>query len=79
MKNWQGEATRRQLGERGNEVEKQTEQEAEMGETKTKEMEGEMVVAWWNGGGKLIPRLNANPGLQKYISVRPDVFVYGEA
>ena len=65
--------------EKENDVEKQTKQEAEMGETKTKEMMGEMVLAWWNGGGKLIPRLNANPGLQKYISVGPDVFVYGEA
>ena len=44
-----------------------------------KEMDGEMVVAWWNGGGKLIPRINANPGLQKYMSKEPDIFVYGEA
>ena len=50
-----------------------------MGETKTTETEGEMVVAWWNGGGKLIPRLNANPELQKYMSKGPDMFVYGEA
>ena len=58
---------------------KQTEPAAEKVKMDSKEMAGEMVVAWWNGGGKLIPRLNANPGLQKYLSKGPDIFVYGEA
>ena len=50
-----------------NDVIKQTEPAAEMVKMDSKEMAGEMVVAWWNGGGKLIPRVNANPGLQKYL------------
>ena len=37
---------------------KQTEPAAEKVKMDSKEMAGEMVVAWWNGGGKLIPRLN---------------------
>ena len=62
-----------------NGVAKQTGQAADIGETKTKETERDLVVAWWNGGGKLAPRLNTNPGLQEYMSLSPDVFVYGEA
>ena len=26
-----------------------------------------------------MPRLRTNPGLQEFISTRPDIFVYGEA
>ena len=37
------------------------------------------MVAWWNGGGKLIPRIKANPELQKFIATNPDIFAYGEA
>ena len=37
-----------------------------------------MVVAWWNGGGRLKARINVNPELRKYISKGPDIFVYGE-
>ena len=51
----------------------------EMRGNTTEKKRGEMVLAWWNGGGKLVPRLNANPGLQKYMSTEPDIFVYGEA
>ena len=40
---------------------------------------GEMKIAWWNGGGKLVSRLCGNPGLQKFIASEPDIFVYGEA
>ena len=38
-----------------------------------------MTVSWWNGGGKLIPRLKVNPELRKYLDTKPDIFVYGEA
>ena len=38
-----------------------------------------LTIAWWNGGGKIVPRLRTNPGLQEFISTRPDIFVYGEA
>ena len=54
------------------EAAKQTEQAVDIGETKTKGTEGELVVAWWNGGGKLEPRLNVNPELQKFIAKGPD-------
>ena len=37
------------------------------------------VVAWWNGGGKLIPRIKANPELQRFMATNPDIFAYGEA
>ena len=36
-------------------------------------------MAWWNGGGKLVPRLKANPELQKFLATQPDIFAYGEA
>ena len=36
-------------------------------------------MAWWNGGGKLAPRIKANPELQKFLATQPDIFVYGEA
>ena len=39
----------------------------------------ELLVAWWNGGGKLVPRVKANPELQKFLATQPDIFVYGEA
>ena len=39
----------------------------------------EMVVSWWNGGGRLIPRIRVNPELTKFISTKPDIFVYGES
>ena len=38
-----------------------------------------MTVSWWNGGGKLIPRMKVNPVLKKYLETKPDIFVYGEA
>ena len=60
-------------------MEKHTELGPEMRGNTTDGKEEEMVIAWWNGGGKLVPRLNANPGLQKYMSTEPDIFVYGEA
>ena len=60
-------------------MEKLTEMMPEKRVGTTDGKEGEMVIAWWNGGGKLVPRLNANPGLQKYMSTEPDIFVYGEA
>ena len=40
---------------------------------------GELLVAWWNGGGKLVPRTKANPELQKFLATKPDIFAYGEA
>ena len=46
-----------------------------MGETKTKETMVERVER----RRKLIQRLNANSGLQKYMSKEPDKFLYGEA
>ena len=36
-------------------------------------------MAWWNGGGKLVPRIKANPELQKFLATQPDIFAYGEA
>ena len=39
----------------------------------------ELLVAWWNGGGKLGPRVKANPELQKFLTTKPDIFAYGEA
>ena len=36
-------------------------------------------MAWWNGGGKLVPRMKANPELQKFLESQPDIFAYGEA
>ena len=65
--------------ENGDEEEKHIELQAEKQEKKNGEMEGQMVIAWWNGGGKIAPRLNANSGLQKYMSTGPDIFAYGEA
>ena len=41
--------------------------------------EEDNVVAWWNGGGKLVPRIRANPELQKFLATKPDMFAYGEA
>ena len=38
-----------------------------------------MVVSWWNGGGRLIPRIRVNPELTKFITTKPDIFVYGES
>ena len=38
-----------------------------------------LLMAWWNGGGKLIPRMEANPELQKFLATRPAIFAYGEA
>ena len=40
---------------------------------------GELVVSWWNGGGKTVARLEVNPELGKYLATKPDVFVYGES
>ena len=36
-------------------------------------------VSWWNGGGKVRTRLCSNPELRKFLSKKPDIFVYGEA
>ena len=35
--------------------------------------------SWWNGGGKIRYRLSSNPELKKFLTTKPDVFVYGEA
>ena len=50
-----------------------------MDEKKATTSNGLLTIAWWNGGGKIVPRLKTNPGLQEFISTRPDIFVYGEA
>ena len=42
------------------------------------EGQGQLVISWWNGGGRLIPRIGVNPELKKYLATKPDVFVYGE-
>ena len=43
------------------------------------EKEDKIIVSWWNGGGKLIPRLKVNPELIKFMATEPDVFAYGES
>ena len=40
---------------------------------------GELAVSWWNGGGKMVARLEVNPELGKFLATKPDVFVYGES
>ena len=35
-------------------------------------------ICWWNGGGNIKQRLNTNPELRKFLSKKPDIFVYGE-
>ena len=40
---------------------------------------GELVVSWWNGGGRLVPRMEVNPELKTYLETKPDIFVYGES
>ena len=62
--------------EKMDEEKKHIKLEAGTRETENDGMEGEMVIAWWNGEGKLEPRLNANPELQKYMSTGPDIFAY---
>ena len=39
----------------------------------------EFIISWWNGGGKLVPRLSVNPKLRKFLDTTPDIFAYGEA
>ena len=73
------EARGRRLAGIKYELARNTEPAAKKEEDRAKDNEGVMVVAWWNGGGKLVPRLNANPALKKYMSREPDIFVYGEA
>ena len=51
----------------------------EGGQTNVEQENREMVVSWWNGGGRLIPRIRVNPELKKFISTKPDIFVYGES
>ena len=36
-------------------------------------------ICWWNGGGNIKLRLNSNPELRKFLSLKPDLFVYGES
>ena len=47
-------------------------------EVEKKKME-DITVSWWNGGGKIIPRLKVNPVLKKFLETKPDIFAYGEA
>ena len=47
--------------------------------TGLKEVRTMMKVAWWNGGGKMMVRLKANPVLLQFLEGKPDIFVYGEA
>ena len=35
-------------------------------------------ICFWNGGGKIHFRLTMNPELRKFLSRKPDIFVYGE-
>ena len=48
---------------------------AGLGKTQGKTLE----VAWWNGGGGLLRRIQANPELQEFFATKPDIFAYGEA
>ena len=36
-------------------------------------------IIWWNGGGKIVSRIESNPVLHKLINTKPDIFIYGEA
>ena len=47
-------------------------------EKQTIEM-GELAIAWWNGGGRLVSRIEVNPELRAYLATKPDIFVYGES
>ena len=40
---------------------------------------GELVISWWNGGGRLVSRIEVNPELRAYLATKPDIFVYGES
>ena len=35
-------------------------------------------ISWWNGGGNIKLRLTTNPEVRKFLSKKPDIFVYGE-
>ena len=39
----------------------------------------ELVISWWNGGGRLVSRIEVNPELRAYLATKPDIFVYGES
>ena len=50
--------------------------------SKTKEnVEGpeKDLVRWWNGGGGVRKRLSVNPGLKKFIAIKPDIWTYSES
>ena len=43
------------------------------------EKEHGITASWWNGGGKLIPRLKVNPELMNFMATEPDIFAYRES
>ena len=52
--------------------------------SKTKEIlevpgENLLTVGWWNGGGGVRKRLIVNPGLNKFIATKPDIWTYSES
>ena len=53
-------------------IEKETKEEKKMKEL------GNLVTTWWNGGGRLVSRIEVNPELRVYLATKPDIFVYGD-
>ena len=41
-------------------------------------MLGELLVSWWNGGGRLVPRIEVNPELKTHLATKPDIYIYGD-
>ena len=39
----------------------------------------EIIISWWNGGGKLISRIKINPVLKHFLGRKLEIFAYGEA
>ena len=52
---------------------------AENGKNESRDKRQEMKIAWWNGGGKVLQRMQVNPVLTQFLETKPDLFVYGEA
>ena len=38
-----------------------------------------LSIGWYNGGGGILKRLKVNPGLNKFLDTKPDIFTYGES
>ena len=71
-----------ELGRKKSQMQKrvQSDREEDVKEkTGKRDEKGKMIVSWWNGGGKLVPRMTVNLVLKQYLETKADIFVYGEA